>query len=127
MSATAESVETIRLADPRPDVCSACLCSSSTIPDQRFVDFMQAFDGGEIHGGDAMAVMHRIGWLYLCETCVQAAAEALAFKPNRQRAQLQEIKRLVLQRNHWRDQAQSDGKTIELLRERVRELEGGGL
>ena len=102
--AVAELGSTIRLSDPLPARCSACLGSAGD--GKRFVDFQAAFDAGAVIEEGSMAVRDSLDELHLCEGCVRSAAEALAYKPQLHAKQLREIRRLELQAAHWRDTAE---------------------
>jgi hypothetical protein len=98
MSATAEHVSSVHLSDPLPTGCSACM--SAPTEGVRFVDFSAAFDGGAIVGPSGEAI-RSLDELHLCEPCLRAAGEALAFKPELHARQLQEIRRLEVVAEHW--------------------------
>ena len=102
MSVAVEPGSYIRLSDPAPAHCAACLCSAG---DVRFVDFRAAFNGGALVEEGTMAVRDSIDELHLCETCLKTAAEVLAYKPQLHARQLKEIRTLELQRDHWRETA----------------------
>ena len=98
-----EMISDIRLSDPLPARCSACLRSAGE--GVRFVDFQAAFDGGAVVEEGMMAVRDSIDELHLCEACVKKAASILDYKPDLHAKQYQEIRRLELERDHWRDTA----------------------
>lgn len=103
--ATAELAFRLRPSDPKPAHCSGCLCSSG--PDVTFIDFDAMVDRGSfVDPNGAMHVVDGMEELHLCEACVRQAAEVLAYKPELHRRQLTEIKRLEVERDHWRATAQ---------------------
>lgn len=105
---------TVCLSDPRPAYCSACHNS----PDSRFVDFEAAFDAGAVVDNESQAVIAGSDDLHLCEACVRDAMEKLELKPELHARQLNEIRRLEIAVEYWRDKAQS---TASLLDRTVRE------
>lgn len=88
---------TIRLSDPRPAFCSACL----NHPDERYVDFDAAFDAGAFVDRETQAYVEGSDDLHLCESCLKRACEELGVKPELHAAQRREIQKLQLERDHW--------------------------
>jgi hypothetical protein len=85
------------------------------------VDFEVFYDGMPVVDGEGkLAIVPGIGEqyrhdaLYLCDSCVRQAAEVLAFKPELHRRQLQEIRRLELEVEHWRQYARRQEDALKL-------------
>ena len=112
MSATAELAQRVRLSDPRPDRCAACFRGAEE--GVRFVDFDAAIDRGQVVTEVDGGVLHResIDDLHLCEACVRSAAEVFAIKPQIHSNALREIKRLEIERDHWRSYAKRIEATV---------------
>ena len=103
MSVTAEPTWTARISDPMPARCSRCLRSAGD--DIRFVDFRSAFDAGSIVEPGSMMIRASLDELHLCEPCVKEGAEVLGYKPELHVKQLREVRKLELERDHWRETA----------------------
>lgn len=98
----------VHVSDPKPAFCVGCWQGAQD--GVRFVDFDAAFDGGQwVEERDGI-IITRIPAddLHLCESCVRAAAEALGLKPELHAKQVQTIKRLERERDHYK------GQNIEL-------------
>lgn len=108
MSAVAELASRVRLSDPRPDRCSACFAGAQA--DTRFVDMDAAADRGTVMSGDH--IVGTVDDIHLCEACVRAAAQALALKPELHQRQLNKIRQLELQVEHWRSTARRLTETL---------------
>jgi hypothetical protein len=102
----------MRLASPPPGYCSVCF--AGTDPKKRYVDFEVAFDGAPVLDPETktIAVLPWDGMqsshddLFLCEDCVKAAAEKLAFRPQFHARQEQELKKARVEADHWRATAE---------------------
>ena len=94
----------VHVSDPNPAFCVGCWQGAQD--GVRFVDFDAAFDGGQLVEERDGIIITRIPAddLHLCESCVRAAAEALGLKPELHAKQVQTIKRLERERNHYRDE-----------------------
>lgn len=92
---------TMRISDPQPDYCSAC---HNTTPEGRYVDMEAMHDGGSYVDGDVTYIAGADS-LHVCEACVRDAMEVLALRPEREQAQTREIKRLEIERDHWKQSA----------------------
>lgn len=100
----AELASRVRLSDPNPGHCAGCFCASG--PDVRFVDFDGVqLDRGAFVNPISMGVLDSIDELHLCEACIRNAAETLDLKPGLHRRQLNEIRRLELDNEHWKSYA----------------------
>lgn len=109
--AVAELATRLRLSDPKPGHCSACLIASG--PDVRFVDFDCMVDRGAIVEEGSLAILDAMDELHLCESCVRQAAEVLEYKPDLHRRQLTEIRRLELDAEHWKAYAKRLEATLQ--------------
>ena len=120
MSASAELVSRVKLSSPNPAYCPACFAGSDD--KTRFVDFDCAFDGGQmIEERDGVVIKRESADdLHLCERCVKQACEALGLKPERYAALARELKRVELERDHWKDYAKRVEAAIEVRPERRR-------
>lgn len=115
----------MRIADPRPDVCS--VCRNSHDADTRFFDLEAMWDanppvddtGAMIMPGDGRPMAHE--YIFICELCVKNLLELVDFKPQLHSRQLLEIKRLSIERDHWRATAD------RMRREADKQLEANGL
>ena len=108
--------EIVRLADPKPALCS--VCANSGDASGRYIDFEADFDGpvvlnerGEyrLDPNGAPAASENI---YLCERCVESAARMLEIRPelhrqllNRIAEQQTEIAAWRVEVQHWKDMA----------------------
>jgi hypothetical protein len=94
----------LRVSDPKPAFCSGC--HKGATEKVRFVDFQAAHDSGMVEEiRDGLVIRRMPGDdLHLCESCVRQAAEALGFKPELHASQVRMIKRLELERDHFKDQ-----------------------
>lgn len=114
----AELATRLRLSDPKPAHCSACLCSSGE--DVRFVDFDAMVDRGSFVDPDgAMHVTDSMEELHLCESCVRQAMEVLDFRPERHRKLLIEYEKERVEKDHWK------GTARRLKRELDAQLDSG--
>ena len=100
-SAVAELSHALKIADPKPSHCIFCYAGSDV--DTRFVDFDAAVDRGVIIEEGSLAVLDSMDRGCVCETCIRNAAEVIGFKPELHSRQLREIRRLEIERDHWRD------------------------
>lgn len=123
-NAVAEHVSRIRLSDPLPTGCSACLCAPG--PGIRFVDFQAAFDAGAIVG-PSEEVRRSLDELHLCESCVRSAGEVLSFRPQLHAAQAQVINGQDTQIEHWREECRQKDGEIARLNGYIRRLEAYGM
>lgn len=119
-SVAVEVAPTVRISDPRPSHCAACFRGAEA--DVRFVDFDAAIDRGSFVGPGGV-LTGAIDDLHLCEACVQQGAEAIAYKAQLHRRQLNEIRKKELQVDHWRDTAERQRQENERLREYIAQLE----
>lgn len=100
----------MRLASPRPGFCSVCFGAH---PESRYVDCECAYDGAPVLDRETrtIAVIPWTGALgnhddfYMCEKCARALCELLDMKPEVRTRQLQELRKLELERDHWRSTA----------------------
>ena len=108
----------MRIADPRPGFCSSCY---GAVPERRFVDFESAFDGAPVFDKDSGTIAI-LPWthdlsvhddLYLCEKCVQEAAELLDVKPQQRADMFNRARAAELDRDHWRDYARRLEATLQ--------------
>lgn len=98
----------MRIADPRPDVCSVCRNSQLG---HRFFDLEANWDGNPplredgsmIIPGDGRPMGHE--YVMVCEPCAKELVELVDFKPELHTRQLKEIRKLEAERNYWRDTA----------------------
>ena len=118
MSAVAELVSRVRISDPRPALCSACFQGAGE--GTRFVDMDAAADRGTVMHGDH--IVGTVDDIHLCEACVRAAAEAIGFKPELHRRQVQRIRQLELQVEHWRSYAR---RVEDVIKDRPIEVKTG--
>ena len=102
----------MRLADPRPGFCSVCY---SAQPEYRYVDCEVAFDGAPVMDADTHTIAI-LPWngelgghddLFICEACAKSMCELLDLKPELHTRQLHEIRRLEIERDHWKATAKS--------------------
>lgn len=93
----------VRLSDPKPAYCSACLRGAEEGVD--FVDFGAAFDAGSFVRPDDGQVIEGSDDLHLCAACVKLACEQLGFKPQLHARQLEENRQLKAERDEWRETA----------------------
>lgn len=116
-----EVASRVRESDPKPDHCSMCFRG----PQEgiRFFDCGAAFDAGAVISQESQAYVSGSDDLHLCEGCVRELCEFAGFKPELHGRQFREIKRLELQRDHWRDTAGRKDKEIQKLNEYVAQLE----
>jgi len=89
----------VKVADPKPAYCSACLQGARA--DVEFYDFQAAFDGGTFVSGDGRWVKGSDD-LYLCEDCLQMACETAGLNPQLHGRQGRRIKQLELEIEHWK-------------------------
>ena len=110
MSAVADTFATrVRISDPKPAYCSGC--GQGAQGNVRFVDFDAAHDSGVVMNQDG-AVLVGQDDLHLCEACVRAGAEALGLKPELHSKQVQLIRQLERERDHWKDYAKKFETTV---------------
>ena len=121
MSAAVEVSTRVRVSDPAPAHCS--MCFQGAREGLRFFDCGAAFDAGSVIDLEHQAYISGADDLHICESCVQELTEAAAYKPELHSRQLREIKRLELQRDHWRDTAARKDREIAKLNEYVATLE----
>lgn len=115
----------MRIADPRPDVCSVCRNSHNA--DTRFFDLEAMWDGtapvdetgAMIMPGDGRPMGHE--HIMLCAPCAKQLVELVDFKPELHTRQLREIRKLEIQRDHWMATAS------RMKRESEKQLEANGL
>ena len=81
-----ELVTRVRIADPNPAYCVACL--QSPRPNLRFVDFQAHADRGTIVDAISGGLIDDLHQLMVCEDCMRQACEALDFKPSLHRVHL---------------------------------------
>jgi hypothetical protein len=102
----------MRLASPNPGFCSCCFNAD---PQARYVDCEADYDGAPVLDRETQSIAI-LPWdgqlgghdnLYLCERCVKEALEVLELSAKSETLgrQLKEIRRLELERDHWRDTA----------------------
>jgi hypothetical protein len=106
----------MRIADPKPAYCSAC---GNSYPDGRYVDMEAAFDRGAVISNDQLSYVEGSDDLHLCEACVRAAAEVLAFKPDRAARQTLEIHRYQREARDWKAYAMALEQTVSERPERL--------
>lgn len=124
----AELAGSIKLADPRPDRCVSCLQSAVSLgPDVRFVDFARELETGAIVDAGSMAVLDPMRQLVICEPCMNAAIEQLAYKPQLHARQFQKIKQQDIQIAHWKDACDRERAENDRLREYIGRLESQGV
>lgn len=93
----------LRLSEPKPAFCSGC--HKGATEKVRFVDFDASHDSGMVEEirEDGMVVKRMPGDdLHLCESCVRQAAEVIAYKPTLHAEQVQKIRALERQRDHYK-------------------------
>ena len=117
MSVTADLAIRCKIADPKPSHC--CRCYRAGEAGVRFVDFDAAIDRGAFADANSLAIMDSIDDLVMCEDCVREGAQLLNLKPDLHQKQLREIRRLELERDHWKDYAQRLEQTVALRPEPV--------
>ena len=109
----AERVSGIRIADPKPAFCAACLTSADA--GLRFVRFYDLdFDGPQSRDPISSAIIEQTTSVELCENCVRGGAEALEFKPDLHQRQYREVQRREITIEYWRDRC----KRVEAERDR---------
>jgi hypothetical protein len=110
MSATADALNMrIKISDPKPAYCSGCYQAAQE--GITFLDFDAAHDGGAFINDQGATLVGQDD-LHLCEPCVRSACEALGLKPELHSRQAREIRRLELERDHWKDYAKRAEATI---------------
>jgi len=106
----------MRLADPRPSLCTAC--GNSGEQSTRYVDCESVREGPVVLDDTGQIAVDPHGALvtfddvFLCDGCVRAAAALLEVKPELHSRQLREIKRLELQVELWKDYARRQEQTL---------------
>lgn len=96
----------MRLGNPC-GFCSVCFAAS---PEKKYVDCEADYDGAPVLDRETstIAVLPWTGdlgghdQLGICESCIREMAELIAFKPERNQRQLQEIRRLEIENEHLR-------------------------
>lgn len=115
----------MRIADPRPDVCSVCRNTQQT--DTRFFDLEANWDGRPLTREDGSVIYPGDGrpmgseYIMLCEPCCRELLELVDFKPELHNRQLGEIRKLEQERNYWRDTARRERQASQ------KHLEANGL
>lgn len=89
----------IRVADPLPTRCSACLQAPSE--GLRFVDYNAHVNRGAVVEEGSMAVVDSLDELYICESCHNRGSEALGFVPGLHRQHLARVRESDARAERW--------------------------
>lgn len=100
----------VRLSDPQPAFCS--MCARGADGSFRMFDCTAAFDAG-VFQDENLSWVHGSDDLHLCEACVRELCEVAGMKPETNRRQLNEIRRLEVENAHWRAYAQKLEATLQ--------------
>jgi hypothetical protein len=90
MSVLAELETRVRIADPNPAYCVACL--QAPHDNLRFVDFQAVADRGTIVDPISGGLIDDLHDLKICEDCFRQGAEILEFRPSLHRVHLNAVR-----------------------------------
>ena len=110
----------MRIANPRPGFCSCCFMSA---PDRQYVDCEAAYDGAPVLDRETrtIAILPWTGLtgshddLYICDRCIREMRDVLGMEEYREvlKRQAREVRKLELERDHWRDTAKRLKEDLE--------------